>query len=47
MLIKGVIFGRMSPDEKHELVERLQGLGYTVSDIHAFDLHLRFKPTAS
>lgn len=30
MLIKGVIFARMSPDEKHELVERLQGLGYTV-----------------
>lgn len=31
MLIKGVIFGRFSPDEKAELVERLQGLGYTVS----------------
>ncbi|KAL7416022.1 hypothetical protein BDY24DRAFT_337463 [Mrakia frigida] len=30
MLIKGVIFGRFSPDEKAELVERLQGLGYTV-----------------
>jgi cation-transporting ATPase 13A2 len=30
MLIKGVIFARMSPDEKHELVERLQELGYTV-----------------
>ncbi|KAK4054952.1 hypothetical protein OIO90_003293 [Microbotryomycetes sp. JL221] len=30
MLVKGVIFARMSPDEKHELVERLQGLGYTV-----------------
>ncbi|KAM0753330.1 hypothetical protein T439DRAFT_299617 [Meredithblackwellia eburnea MCA 4105] len=30
MLIKGVIFARMSPDEKHELVERLQSLGYTV-----------------
>lgn len=33
MLIKGVIFGRFSPDEKAELVERLQGLGYTVSRI--------------
>ncbi|GAA5912394.1 hypothetical protein JCM5296_001717 [Sporobolomyces johnsonii] len=30
MLVKGVIFARMSPDEKHELVERLQSLGYTV-----------------
>ncbi len=30
MLIKGTIFARMSPDEKHELVERLQALGYTV-----------------
>ncbi|BGP41120.1 hypothetical protein JCM10449v2_005089 [Rhodotorula kratochvilovae] len=30
MLIKGIIFARMSPDEKHELVERLQSLGYTV-----------------
>ncbi|KAE8215245.1 hypothetical protein CF327_g1466 [Tilletia walkeri] len=30
MLIKGTIFARMSPDEKHELVERLQVLGYTV-----------------
>ncbi|GAA6024141.1 hypothetical protein JCM10207_001596 [Rhodosporidiobolus poonsookiae] len=30
MLIKGIIFARMSPDEKHELVERLQALGYTV-----------------
>ncbi len=30
MLVKGIIFARMSPDEKHELVERLQGLGYTV-----------------
>ncbi|KAL9932858.1 hypothetical protein V8E36_008113 [Tilletia maclaganii] len=30
MLIKGTIFARMSPDEKHELVERLQILGYTV-----------------
>lgn len=31
MLVKGVIFARMSPDEKAELVERLQGLGYTVT----------------
>lgn len=30
MLVKGAIFARMSPDEKHELVERLQSLGYTV-----------------
>lgn len=30
MLIKGTIFARMSPDEKHELVSRLQDLGYTV-----------------
>lgn len=30
MLIKGTVFARMSPDEKHELVERLQALGYTV-----------------
>lgn len=30
MLVKGVIFARMSPDEKHELVDRLQALGYTV-----------------
>ncbi|KAI9625520.1 hypothetical protein H4Q26_016239 [Puccinia striiformis f. sp. tritici PST-130] len=30
MLYKGVIFARMSPDEKHELVEQLQGLDYTV-----------------
>ncbi|ANB14233.1 Ypk9p [Sugiyamaella lignohabitans] len=29
MLIKGSIFARMSPDEKHELVERLQQIGYT------------------
>ncbi|PWN38810.1 hypothetical protein IE81DRAFT_327122 [Ceraceosorus guamensis] len=29
MLIKGTIFARMSPDEKHELIERLQALGYT------------------
>lgn len=31
MLVKGVIFARMSPDEKHELVERLQALGNTVA----------------
>lgn len=31
MLVKGVIFARMSPDEKAELVERLQYLGYTVA----------------
>ncbi|WFD25838.1 hypothetical protein MNAN1_000805 [Malassezia nana] len=30
MLIKGAIFARMSPDEKHDLVNRLQELGYTV-----------------
>ncbi|KAJ9123150.1 hypothetical protein QFC22_001343 [Naganishia vaughanmartiniae] len=30
MLVKGVIFARMSPDEKAELVQRLQSLGYTV-----------------
>ncbi|SPO29335.1 related to YPK9 - vacuolar protein with a possible role in sequestering heavy metals [Ustilago trichophora] len=29
MLIKGTIFARMSPDEKHELIERLQATGYT------------------
>lgn len=28
MLIKGRIFARMSPDEKHELVEKLQSIGY-------------------
>ncbi|EIW73562.1 hypothetical protein TREMEDRAFT_67419 [Tremella mesenterica DSM 1558] len=31
MLVKGVVFARMSPDEKAELVERLQALGYTVA----------------
>lgn len=31
MLVKGVIFARMSPDEKAELIERLQALGYTVA----------------
>lgn len=30
MLMKGDIFARMSPDEKHELVEQLQKLDYTV-----------------
>ncbi|WFD35064.1 hypothetical protein MCUN1_001912 [Malassezia cuniculi] len=30
MLIKGTIFARMSPDEKHELIDKLQELGYTV-----------------
>ena len=30
MLVKSAIFARMSPDEKHELVDRLQTLGYTV-----------------
>ncbi|KAI5790094.1 hypothetical protein EDC01DRAFT_616492 [Geopyxis carbonaria] len=30
MLIRSQIFARMSPDEKHELVEKLQSLGYCV-----------------
>ncbi|KAG0036369.1 hypothetical protein BGZ82_004307 [Podila clonocystis] len=30
MLVKGQIFARMSPDEKHELVELLQRIGYCV-----------------
>ncbi|KAI8352801.1 hypothetical protein B0O80DRAFT_427396 [Mortierella sp. GBAus27b] len=30
MLVKGQIFARMSPDEKQELVESLQGIGYCV-----------------
>jgi cation-transporting P-type ATPase 13A2 len=30
MLVKTQIFARMSPDEKNEVVERLQTLGYTV-----------------
>ena len=30
MLVKAQIFARMSPDEKNEVVERLQGLGYSV-----------------
>jgi cation-transporting ATPase 13A2 len=29
-LVRCVIYARMSPDEKHEIVERLQDLGYTV-----------------
>lgn len=29
MLMHGAIFARMSPDEKHELVEKLQSLDYT------------------
>ena len=30
MLVKAQIFARMSPDEKNEIVERLQLLGFTV-----------------
>ncbi|THH06605.1 hypothetical protein EW145_g3970 [Phellinidium pouzarii] len=30
MLVKSQVFARMSPDEKNEVVERLQALGYTV-----------------
>ncbi|KAG7711194.1 hypothetical protein KL949_001750 [Ogataea haglerorum] len=30
MLMKGTVFARMSPDEKHELVDRLKSLDYTV-----------------
>jgi cation-transporting ATPase 13A2 len=30
MLVKAQIFARMSPDEKNEVIERLQSLGYTV-----------------
>ena len=30
MLVKAQVFARMSPDEKNEVVERLQLLGYTV-----------------
>ncbi|RUS24045.1 hypothetical protein BC938DRAFT_474212 [Jimgerdemannia flammicorona] len=30
MLVKSRVFARMSPDEKHELVEKLQTLGYCV-----------------
>ena len=29
MLVKGQVFARMSPDEKHELVEKLQTIDYT------------------
>lgn len=29
MLVAGRVFARMSPDEKHELVEKLQSIGYT------------------
>ena len=28
MLVKGQVFARMSPDEKHELVEKLQSIDY-------------------
>lgn len=28
MLVCGQVFARMSPDEKHELVEKLQSIGY-------------------
>jgi cation-transporting ATPase 13A2 len=30
MLVRAPIFARMSPDEKNEVVERLQALGFTV-----------------
>ncbi|KAF2199314.1 hypothetical protein GQ43DRAFT_482568 [Delitschia confertaspora ATCC 74209] len=30
MLVSGQVFARMSPDEKHELVEKLQGIDYCV-----------------
>ena len=30
LLIRGQVFARMSPDEKHELVEKLQSIDYTV-----------------
>lgn len=30
MLVKAQVFARMSPDEKNEVVERLQSLGFTV-----------------
>ncbi|KAF2158106.1 hypothetical protein K461DRAFT_251384 [Myriangium duriaei CBS 260.36] len=29
MLVKGQVYARMSPDEKHELVEKLQSIDYT------------------
>lgn len=28
MLVRGQVFARMSPDEKHELVEKMQSLDY-------------------
>jgi cation-transporting ATPase 13A2 len=30
MLVRGQVFARMSPDEKHELVEKLQSISYSV-----------------
>ena len=30
MLLRGQVFARMSPDEKHELVEKLQSVDYCV-----------------
>lgn len=30
MLVRGNVFARMSPDEKHELVEKLQSIDYCV-----------------
>lgn len=30
MLVRGQVFARMSPDEKHELVEKLQSIDYCV-----------------
>ena len=35
MLVKGQVFARMSPDEKHELVEKLQSIGYCVGMLRA------------
>jgi hypothetical protein len=29
MLVKGKVYARMSPDEKHELVEKLQSIDYS------------------
>ena len=29
MLVQGKVFARMSPDEKHELIEKLQSIDYT------------------
>ena len=29
MLVRGQVFARMSPDEKHELVEKLQSIDYS------------------